>query len=148
MFRWFFKFNQIKKFFQLSKFIVKYDLVVFVWLLYFYSVVIIINNYNLSTSCEFIFQVQEKNQKLRELEADLLHRVEQMRELFKAQELEHESARRAFEIDRSTWEENWREWDIGSDIGTNGPNLGLGERVMNEVIKERAKTEKKKKGLF
>ncbi|RTG81345.1 septin 7 [Schistosoma bovis] len=93
-------------------------------------------------------KVEEKNQKLRELESDLMRRVEQMREQLKAQELEQEAARRAFELERQNWEENWREWDIGAEIGTNGPTLGLGERVMNEVIKERVKTEKKKKGLF
>ncbi|CAH8451869.1 unnamed protein product [Schistosoma curassoni] len=77
-------------------------------------------------------KVEEKNQKLRELESDLMRRVEQMREQLKAQELEQEAARRAFELERQNWEENWREWDIGAEIGTNGPTLGLGERVMNE----------------
>ena len=77
-----------------------------------------------------------------------MRRVEQMREQLRAHEQEQEAARRAFDLERQNWEENWREWDIGADIGTNGATLGLGERVMNEVIKERAKTEKKKKGLF
>ncbi|KAF6768353.1 hypothetical protein AHF37_09896 [Paragonimus kellicotti] len=93
-------------------------------------------------------QVQEKNQKLREFESDLTRRADQMREQLRTQEQELETARRAFEHERAAWEEAWREWDISADLGMNGAALGLGERVMNEVIKERAKTEKKRKGLF
>ncbi|VDP79245.1 unnamed protein product [Echinostoma caproni] len=99
---------------------------------------------------EAVFEqkVEEKNQKLREFENDLMRRADQMREQLRAQEQEQEAARRAFDLERANWEEAWREWDIGADIGTNGATLGLGERVINEVIKERAKTEKKRKGLF
>ncbi|TPP65199.1 Septin [Fasciola gigantica] len=99
---------------------------------------------------ESVFEqkVEEKNQKLLEFENDLMRRADQMREQLRAQEQEQEAARRAFDLERTSWEEAWREWDIGADIGTNGATLGLGERVINEVIKERAKTEKKRKGLF
>ncbi|OON17469.1 cell division protein [Opisthorchis viverrini] len=99
---------------------------------------------------EAVFEqkVQEKTQKLREFEADILRRSEQIREQLRAQEQEQEAARRAFELERANWEEAWREWDVGADLSTNGSALGLGERVMNEVIKERVKTEKKRKGLF
>ncbi|CAL8107090.1 unnamed protein product [Calicophoron daubneyi] len=99
---------------------------------------------------EAVFEqkVQEKNQKLREFEADLMRRADSMREQIRAQEQEQEAARRVFDLERKSWEEAWREWDIGADIGANGATLGLGERVINEVIRERAKTEKKKKGLF
>lgn len=99
---------------------------------------------------ESVFEqkIQEKNLKLHELEADLMRRVEQMREQLRVQESEMEAVRRTFELERQQWEEAWREWDIGAEFGANGATLGLGERVMNEVIKERVKTEKKKKGLF
>ncbi|KAF7255567.1 hypothetical protein EG68_07228 [Paragonimus skrjabini miyazakii] len=104
----------------------------------------------MESEMEAVFEqkVQEKNQKLREFESDLTRRADQMREQLHTQEQELETARRAFEHERAAWEEAWREWDISGDLGMNGAALGLGERVMNEVIKERAKTEKKRKGLF
>ncbi|KAL7059934.1 hypothetical protein AAHC03_09962 [Spirometra sp. Aus1] len=97
----------------------------------------------------FAQKVAEKNQKMKEFEADLAHRADQMREQLRAEESQFAAERRTFEAERSSWEEAWREWDIGADLsGSSGLSLGLGERVLNEVIKERGKTEKKRKGLF
>ncbi|KAM3181399.1 hypothetical protein ACTXT7_014460 [Hymenolepis weldensis] len=98
----------------------------------------------------FTQKVAEKSAKQREFEADLLRRAEQMREQLRQDEAALEAERRAFEERRSQWEEAWREWDIvgGASTDSGGPMGGLGERVLSEVIKERSKTEKKRKGLF
>ena len=88
----------------------------------------------------------EKSQKLKEFEAEQVRRAEQLWEQLRQEEAALEAERRAFEEQRSRWEEAWREWDIiGGEAGATG---GLGERVLSEVIKERSKTEKKRKGLF
>ncbi len=72
-----------------------------------------------------------------------------MEDQLRVEEATYEADRRAFEDAKARWEESWREWDIGADIGSGGSGLGgLGERVLSEVIKERSKTEKKRKGLF
>lgn len=93
-------------------------------------------------------QVAEKSQKQKEFEADLVRRAEQMREQLRQEEAAHEMERRAFEEQKARWEEAWREWDIGADLAHSTAGGGLGERVLSEVIKERSKTEKKRKGLF
>lgn len=89
---------------------------------------------------------------MQEFEEDLMRRTNHLREQLRLQEEQLEAARHAFELERSHWEESCCRGDgDGSgavDMATNGSNLGLGERVMNEVFKEKAKTEKKKKGLF
>ncbi|EUB62015.1 Septin-7 [Echinococcus granulosus] len=96
----------------------------------------------------FAQKVAEKSQKQKEFEADLLRRAEQMREQLRQEEAAHEMERRAFEEQKARWEEAWREWDIGADLAHSTAGGGLGERVLSEVIKERSKTEKKRKGLF
>ena len=91
----------------------------------------------------------EKSQKLKEVEAEQVRRAEQLWEQLRQEEAALEAERRAFEEQRARWEEAWREWDIiGSAELGHGATGGLGERVLSEVIKERSKTEKKRKGLF
>ncbi|VEL12682.1 unnamed protein product [Protopolystoma xenopodis] len=125
----------------------------------------------------FLVQVKEKTSKLKELEADLLRRAEIMRDQLHTQEAELTVARQAFEAERVAWLEAWKEFDeIGPSgdcfPGSNASSatlsaplvnsgrapglvgapsiqlMGLGDRVLSEVIKERTKTEKKRKGLF
>ncbi|VDD79475.1 unnamed protein product [Mesocestoides corti] len=96
----------------------------------------------------FAQKVAEKSQKLKEFDDDLSHRAEQMRDQLRQEEAAYEADRRAFEEQKARWEEAWREWDIGADLGGSGGLVGLGERVLSEVIRERSKTEKKRRGLF
>ncbi|VDN10572.1 unnamed protein product [Dibothriocephalus latus] len=93
---------------------------------------------------------KEHEVKMRKMEAEMeAVFAQKMREQLRAEENQFAAERRTFEAERSAWEEAWREWDIGADLsGSSGLSLGLGERVLNEVIKERSKTEKKHKRLF
>lgn len=80
----------------------------------------------------------------------MLRRAEQMHEQLRLDEIALENERKEFEERRCQWEQAWREWDIvgGAATDAGGPMGGLGERVLSEVIKEKSKTEKKRKGLF